>query len=343
MLRASTRIPMALAAAAAALLAGCGDGGGDDARPVAAATAPQLQALIDELAGSGVRVAEVVPATADVHELELRPSQVKALRQASLIVRPGRGNDAWAQEALSEVDATQVDASKGLGGDERHWWMDPQAARAAITTVTKALDELDPKGASARATVATELREELEQIDRQTTQCLASVPASKRKIVTDHDAAGAYAARYGLTVVGTISPGAEPEAAPSAARVVALVRTMRATGVRAVFPIAPHGSQLAATIARRGGAVLGEPLWADALPGAAHDHGHEGDEHAGDEHAGESHDEHAAEDHADEKHAAETAKESESSATLAEAARRNGEAVSEALGARGSACSALRE
>ncbi len=319
------RFLTALAATSALLIAGCGGDGGGDGRPVAAATAPQLQALVDELAGSGVQVAEVVPPTADVHELELRPSQVKALREAALILRPGRGNDAWAQEALSEVDATQVDASKGVGGDARHWWMDPRAASTAITTVATALNDLDPDGATERDRRAEALRKELATIDRQTTQCLASVPASRRKIVTDHDAAGAYAARYGLTVVGTISPGAEPEAAPSAARVVALVRTMKATGVRAVFPIAPHGSQLAATIAKRAGAVLGEPLWADALPGATHDHAHEG----------ESHDEHAEAGHEGEK--------SEESATLAEAARRNGEAVSEALGARGSACSALRE
>jgi ABC-type Zn uptake system ZnuABC Zn-binding protein ZnuA len=310
-------------------LAGCGTNDSADGRPVAVATAPQVDGLLRALAGKGVRVEMVVPATADVHELELRPSQVRALRDADLILRPGRGNDAWAQEALGQADATQVDVAEGLPGDERHWWMDPTFAQRAAVTITAALNELDPEGKAARATTLRTLDAELGEIDRETKACLATVPAAKRQIVTDHDAAGAYAARYGLNVVGTISPGAEPEAAPSAQRVANLEATMRKARVAAVFPIAPHGSALAKTIAERGGAVLGEPLWADALPGASHDHEHETSSGTT---PAEAHAE-AGDAHADEAHA-----EAEMEPTLQAAARLNGEAVAEALGADPTAC-----
>lgn len=303
------------------LLAGCGSGGassGDD-RPVAVATAPQVDGLLRELAGTGVRVETVVPATADVHELELRPSQVRALRDADLVLRPGRGNDAWAQEALGQLSGEQVDVSTGLPGTQRHWWMDPTLAERAATRLAGALDELDPKGAAARKATLRTLTGELDALDRETQRCLATVPATRRKIVTDHDAAGAYAERYGLTVVGTISPGSEPEAAPSAKHIAELEALMARERVAAVFPIAPHGSALASTVAQRGGAKLGEPLWADALPGATHDHGHEAE-------AGTTQDSHAGEGMA---------------STLQSAARLNGEAVAEALGADETACSPL--
>lgn len=326
--------PSLVAAAGAAVLFGsglvlAGCGSSDDAsggKPVVAATAPQLDGLLRELAGSGVQVAAVVPATADVHELELRPSQVRALQDASLILRPGRGNDAWAQEALDRTDAEQIDVSKGLAGTDRHWWMDPSLAEEAATKIATELDRLDPAGKVARATALRKVNDELQEIDSETKQCLATVPAANRVIVTDHDAAGAYAKRYGLTVAGTISPGAEPEAAPSAQRIVELVKTMKADGVRAVFPIAPHGSELSKTVAERGGAVLGEPLWADALPGATHDHEAEDGEHTeGDAHANEAgHGDHA-----------------EAEPTLASAAHLNGEAVAEALGAKPAACGHL--
>jgi len=262
-------VPLTAAVAlGVAALAGCGGNDTADSRPVAVATAPQVDGLLQALAGRGVRVQTVVPATADVHELELRPSQVRALRSADLVVRPGRGNDAWAQEALDQIDATQVDASKGVPGTQRHWWMDPTFAQTAAKQIAGALDDLDPKGSGERAKALRSLDTELAALDRQTKACLASVPPAGRKIVTDHDAAGAYAERYGLTVVGTISPGAEPEAAPSAQRVAELETSMRREGVAALFPIAPHGSALAKTIAARGGATLGDPLWADALPPA---------------------------------------------------------------------------
>ncbi|RZK82401.1 MAG: metal ABC transporter substrate-binding protein, partial [Methylobacterium sp.] len=86
----------------AGTLAACGDGaagGADGDRPVVAATAPQIDGIVRALAGDGVEVASVVAATADVHELELRPSQVRALKGADLVLQPGRGNDAWAAEA----------------------------------------------------------------------------------------------------------------------------------------------------------------------------------------------------------------------------------------------------
>ncbi len=338
-------VALAVFGASSVAVAGCGGdstgGGSADARPVVVATAPQVDGLLQSLAGKGVRIETVVPATADVHDLELRPSQVRALREADLVLRPGRENDAWAQEALDQIDAEQVDVAEGLPGTQRHWWMDPTFAERAATRMAKALDEVDPEGATTRAAALKTLTGELATLDAETRRCLATVPAADRKIVTDHDAAGAYAERYGLTVVGTISPGSEPEAAPSAKHIAELEDLMQRERVTAVFPIAPHGSALAATVAKRGGAELGEPLWADALPGATHEHEHEGEEHTAAE-AGETEAEHAA--HADEaEHGGEHAEEAkqEAAPTLQSAARLNGEAVAEALGAKPSACGAF--
>ncbi len=282
--------------------------------------------MVRVLAGEGVEVASVVAATADVHELELRPSQVRALKDADLVLQPGRGSDAWAAEAVGQLDVRTVDLSTGLSGTERHWWMDPSLAEQAAVQTAVELDKLDPAGKVARAGRLEAFLAELRTIDADTKRCLATVPAADRVIVTDHDAIGAYAARYGLTVAGTISPGAEPEAAPSAQRIVELVRTMKAKGVKAVFPIAPHGSELSSTVAERTGAKLGEPLWADALPGAADDHADEVGDPGHEEESATEHDAHA---------------DSGGEPTLAEAARRNGEAVAEALGAKPSACTAL--
>ncbi|MEH3053586.1 MAG: metal ABC transporter substrate-binding protein [Patulibacter minatonensis] len=319
LLRPAVLVPVL--AASGALLAGCGANDTTGSKPVVVATAPQLDGMLQELAGSGVTVKPVVSPTADIHDVELRPSQVRALRDAKLILRPGRGNDAWADEALGQVTGEQVDVSADLGGDQRHWWMDPTLALKAATQIKDRLDTLDPSGAGARDAAYAALERELQTVDRETEACLASVPPAKRKIVTDHDAAGAFAERYGLSVVGTISPGAEPEAAPSAQRVAELVKTMRAEGVAALFPIAPHGSALAKTIAERGGATLGAPLWADALPGATHDHGDE--------------------DHADADAGTPGAHADEAASTIESAARLNAESVSEALGATGSACRAF--
>lgn len=319
------------AAGLAAGVAACGDDEQGGGKPVVTATAPQVEVLTRALAGDGVEVPEVVPATADVHELELRPSQVRALRDADVILRPGRENDAWASEAIDGSSAEQVDVAAGIPGDDRHWWMDPTAAITAATSIAAELDKVDAAGKDERASALAELTTRLERVDAATKKCLAAVPAASRRIVTDHDAIGAYASRYGLDVVGTIAPGSEPEASPSAKRLVELERTMRERGVTAVFPIAPHGSKLVEQVAERGEARVGDALWADALPGATHDHAHE-DEAA-----------HAEEAHADEGEPAATTDEhlDGSHDLLTEAALLNGHAIAEALRAPDSACGDL--
>ena len=56
----------------------------------------------------------------------------------------------------------------------------------------------------------------LRQLDRQIAACIGSVPAPRRKLVTDHDAFGYFADRYGIEVVGAVIPSQTTQAQPSA-------------------------------------------------------------------------------------------------------------------------------
>ena len=64
----------------------------------------------------------------------------------------------------------------------------------------------------------------------------AAVPRAQRKLVTDHDAFGYFAARYGIDVVGAVIPPATTVAQPSAGELGRLVETIEREHVRAVFP-----------------------------------------------------------------------------------------------------------
>lgn len=313
---------------AAATFASCGTGSGTDG-PTVVSTAPQIDVLLHSLAGDGIEVGEVVAATQDIHDIELRPSQVRALKDADIILRPGRDGDAWAQEALRESDAKQIDVAAGIAGNERHWWMDPTAAISAADAIVPHLDKLDPDGATARAEALEDVRKALKDVDAATVKCLDTIPANRRVVVTDHEAIGSFAERYGLTVAATVAPGRDPEASPSAQRVVELLATIERRGVSAIFPIAPHGGELSATLARRAGIALGRPLWADALPNKGHA------EIAGDDHddRGAVADAHVADDG--------LSAGQEPAAALVDAAFENASAVAEALGADPATCGSI--
>ena len=70
--------------------------------------------------------------------------------------------------------------------------------------------------------------------------------ARERKLVTDHDAFGYFAARYGLEVVGTVIPARTTLAQPSAGELARLADTIERERVRAVFPESSVSADVAA-------------------------------------------------------------------------------------------------
>jgi ABC-type Zn uptake system ZnuABC Zn-binding protein ZnuA len=112
-------------------------------------------------------------------------------------------------------------------------------------------------------------------LDAGIARCLARVPLARRRLVTDHDAFGYFAHRYGITVVGAVIPSQTTQAQPSAGDVAALVRVIRREGVRAVFPESSVNPRLARAIAARTGARADLELYGDTLgpagsPGATY-------------------------------------------------------------------------
>ena len=146
-----------------------------------------------------------------------------------------------------------------------HWWHDPRNAQAAVVTIREALTRADPEGAAVYAANAEAYLARLRALDRGIAACMASVPASKRELVTDHDAFGYFTRRYGITVVGAVIPSQTTQAQPSAGDVARLTDLIRAEGVTAVFPESSLSPKLAEAIAAETGARVGNELYGDTL------------------------------------------------------------------------------
>jgi ABC-type Zn uptake system ZnuABC Zn-binding protein ZnuA len=101
------------------------------------------------------------------------------------------------------------------------------------------------------------------------------VPAGERELVTDHDAFGAFAARYGIRIVGTVIPSQTTQAQASARDLARLSRTIEREHVRAVFPETSVNARVARAIAAQTGASSAYHLYGDTLgpagsPGAGY-------------------------------------------------------------------------
>ena len=91
------------------------------------------------------------------------------------------------------------------------------------------------------------------------------MPAAQRKLVTDHDAFGAFARRYGIRIIGAVIPSQSTQAQPSAGDVAALTRLIRREGVKAVFPESSINPKLAEAIASQTAATSDYELYGDTL------------------------------------------------------------------------------
>jgi len=267
----------ALALVAAGALSACGSGaetvGGADGGPVVVATTTQVGDLVRAVAGDRAGVRQILSANSDPHAYEPRPSDVKAVAGAKVVVRSGGDLDDWLGGVLDNAGsaATTIDliaamrTRRGDGEVDPHWWQDPHDAEIAVGRIRDALTAADPGGRAAYAASAAAYVAQLRALDRAIARCIAAIPRERRRLVTDHDALGYYAARYDIEVIGTVIPALSTQAQASAGEVARLVRTIRRTGVTTIFSESSTNPKLAKAIARDAGAALGPALYADSL------------------------------------------------------------------------------
>jgi ABC-type Zn uptake system ZnuABC Zn-binding protein ZnuA/ABC-type Mn2+/Zn2+ transport system permease subunit len=191
------------------------------------------------------------------------------------------GHDHGGEKAKGEEHGHDHGGEKAKGeehghGEEEvdsHWWHDPTNIEAATARVAVVLGQLDPAGKSVFAENAVKYEEDLASLDGAIRACLGRIPEADRKLVTDHEAFGYFANRYGIEVIGTVIPALTTQAEPSAGDLAELEETIRSEGVKAVFPESSVPSTTAEAIARDTGASAEYSLYGDTLGPADSDAG----------------------------------------------------------------------
>jgi zinc transport system substrate-binding protein len=246
--------------ASAAALTGCaartGDGGADerDGLPlqVVAAFAPLAEAAA-RVGGDLVDVEDLTPAGVEPHDLELSPSQIEALVDADVVVYLGGGFQPGVARVADRRDEGSVDVLEALGRGgadaDPHVWLDPALQAEAADAVASALAAASPERSATFRRNAAAYRSELDALDGELRDGLAS--CDRREIVTSHDAFALLADRYGLIQVAVT--GRSPAAEPAAARLADLAALIRDRDVTTVFSEELVSPKLAESLAREAG------------------------------------------------------------------------------------------
>ena len=267
------RVAVALGVGIVFALAPVACGGGDSDRVQVVGTTTQIGDWLREVSGPDVEVHQILRPNSDPHEYEPRPDDVEALARADVIFKSGGELDSWVEGAADDAGtkADVVDLGAGLatrkenGEPDPHWWHDPRRAEIAVQRIATELAKVAPGDAQRVAQAAARYRRALRALDRGIEACMSRVPATQRKLVTNHDALGYFAARYGIDVVGAAIPALTTQAQPSAGELSRLATTIEREGVRAVFPESSVSSKVADTLARETGATARYELYGDTL------------------------------------------------------------------------------
>ncbi|MFN8452893.1 MAG: zinc ABC transporter substrate-binding protein, partial [Anaerolineae bacterium] len=131
-------------------------------------------------------------------------------------------------------------------------------------TIRDTLSALDPANADTYAANAAAYIEQVEAMRQSVAEQIDSLPEARRVLVTDHDALGYFAATYHLQIVGLVVPSVSTLAEPSAQEVAALIDTIRAQHVPAVFASATVSPALSQQVADESGAKF-YTLYAESL------------------------------------------------------------------------------
>lgn len=271
-------------------LSGCGaatdDGPARAGSIKVVATTTQVGDFVRAVGGARVEVVQVLRPNSDPHEYEPRPDDVRALLHAPLVFESGDDLDAWMGKVvdasgadprvvvLADANVTHVPGERSESEASRydaHWWHDPRNVAAAIPVIRDALARANPHAAGVYARNARAYLRQLRRLDAGIAACMRRVPPARRKLVTDHDAFGYFARRYGIEVVGAVIPSQTTAAQPSAGDVAQLTDTIRREHVHAVFPERSLSRKLAQAIARETGASADYELYGDTLGPAGSD------------------------------------------------------------------------
>ena len=270
----------ATGAAVALFAAGCGSSGSDSGKVSVVATTTQIGDFVSEVGGNAVDVHQILSPNTDPHDYEPRPDDVTTTADAKIVFTNGDNLDAWMEKVVDDSgsDAKVVDLGAGVpvklpgesSGPEAsqydpHWWHDPRNAEEAVRQIAAQLSEVDTQGKAAFEANAAAYLAKLKALDAGIASCIDGVPSTDRKLVTDHDAFGYFANRYGIDVVGAVIPSQTTQAQPNAQDVSDLTDLVKQEGVNAIFPESSLSPKLAETIASQTGATADHTLYGDTL------------------------------------------------------------------------------
>jgi zinc/manganese transport system substrate-binding protein len=168
-----------------------------------------------------------------------------------------------ASHAHGPADAGHQTHEHRSGDVDPHAWQDLRNGMLYAKNIADGLGRADPHNKSYYQKRADAYIAQMEKLDSEVRLALDAIPASRRKVITSHDAFGYFGQAYGVQFISAV--GLSSDAEPSAKDVAAIIDRAKSEGISAIFVENTSNSRLVEQIARETGVTPGDTLYSDAL------------------------------------------------------------------------------
>lgn len=222
------------------------------------ATLPDFGSIAETIGGDKVKVTTIAKGTEDAHFVDARPSFVRVLNKADVLIEGGAEleigwlpplvNGARNAKILSdapghlvlgryvpllEVPTSAVDRSMGdvHPAGNPHFWLDPENGKIIAQKIAETLSRVDAKNAAFYEANLQQFTKELEA--KMAGWVKAMEPYRGTKVVTYHKSYEYFARRFGLDVIGQLEP--KPGIEPTPVHISSLVPRAKEAKVKLIL------------------------------------------------------------------------------------------------------------
>ena len=215
-------------------------------------------------------VSLLLPAGAEVHTWQARPSDIVRLSSADLFIYIGSDLEPWIEGVLQSVrnpNLKVLEASQGIsliekepenprhehehGEADPHIWLDFENDQIIVDRIKDVLSEIDPEGSKIYRRNVSLYKEKLKKLDQAFKAGLKNC-VHRTFIMGGHAAFGYLARRYNLKQISLF--GLSPDSRPTPKKLIEVAELARKYKIKVIFFESSASGELAKVLAEEVGA-----------------------------------------------------------------------------------------
>ncbi|MBC7877507.1 MAG: zinc ABC transporter substrate-binding protein [Anaerolineales bacterium] len=235
-----------------------------------------LADIAQNIAGDRLVVTSLLPAGSDPHAYQAAPSDVARITESDLLILNGLEYEHFIESLLENSGGERliIEATTGLSpnedaesehGVDPHMWLDPNLVVTYVENIRIGLTEIDPDGADIYKMNAEEYIVQLKNLDSWIVEQINTIPVKRRLLVTNHEAFGYFAKRYGFKIIGSVIPSFSSNAAPSAKEMASLIDEIKRLNVPTIFLDTAENDTIAKQVADETNVMIIDDLHLESL------------------------------------------------------------------------------